>query len=98
MRIRYNRIELLDVVRVSFSLALVFPLAAATLQQWCAARALELEEIASLFRQFVRGLSHVHANAIFHAGFEAVQHLSYNAWLGRESENDVRCIARWRVD
>ena len=34
---------------------------------WCAARALEPEEIASLFRQFVRGLSHVHANAILHA-------------------------------
>ena len=62
-----NVIELLDVVRVSSSLALVFLRPAATLNQWCAARAPEPEEIASLFRQFVRGLSHVHANAIFHA-------------------------------
>ena len=62
-----NVIELLDVVRVWHSLALVFPLATATLQQWCADRALEPEEIASLFRQLARGLSHVHDNAIFHA-------------------------------
>ena len=64
-----NVIEVLDVVRFSFSFAMVFPLpeTAATLQQWCAARALESEEIATLFRQFVHGLSHVHANAILHA-------------------------------
>ena len=62
-----NVIELLDVVRVSSSLALVFPLASATLEQWCADRALEPEEIASLFRQLGCGLFHVHANSILHA-------------------------------
>ena len=63
-----NVIELLDVVRLpgSYSVALAFPRAAATLKQWCAARVPEREEIASAFRQIARGLAHIHANWFFH--------------------------------